>query len=106
MAKQEFTAIKGNTSSELEVTSSMLATSCSGVRTGFQKLLVSDSGADRLVRRCDYSGHSVALLPTKAYVSPPKSVRIAAQAETSGLPLLRERAQKLHECVRIAAQII
>ena len=81
--------IKENTSSELEVISSMFAANCNGVRTGFQKLLVSDSGADRLVRRCDYSGHSVALLPKKAYVSPPKSVRIAAQAGASGLPLLR-----------------
>lgn len=52
--------------------SSMLARKCCGAKMGFQKLLVSGPGADRLVRKGSFSGHSVALLPQKTYVSPPK----------------------------------
>lgn len=84
----------------------MLATSCCGIRAGFQKLLVSDSRADRLVRRGGCSGHSVALLPPKVYVSPPKKVRIAAQKEgrcTAASAFMRNIQ---HESVRIAAEIV
>lgn len=83
----------------------MLATSCCEIRAGFQKLLVSDSRAERLVRRSGCSGHSVALLPPKLYVSPPKNVRIAAQKKGRCAAVSAFMRKIQHESVRIAAEI-